>query len=82
MEREVAVASLKHPWDNKMRLPDEKGGRTGERHLTTSGDETAGERTRTRVGRTRGGMRSLAARIGEKLRREIGSGRRPRVGDG
>ena len=22
---EVAVASLKHPWDNKMRLPDESG---------------------------------------------------------
>ena len=46
-----------------------------------SEDETAGERTRTRVGRTRGGMK-VAARIGEKLRREIGSGRRPRVGDG
>ena len=44
------------------------------------GEETAGERT-TRVGRTRGGMK-VAARIGEKLRREIGSGRRPRVGDG
>ena len=43
-------------------------------------DETAEERT-TRVGRTRGGM-NVAARIGEKLRREIGSGRRPRVGDG
>ena len=45
------------------------------------------ERTRTReeseweVGRTRGSMK-VAARIGEKLRREIGSGRRPRVGDG
>ena len=26
MER-VAVASLKHPWDNKMRLPDENGGK-------------------------------------------------------
>ena len=24
---EVAVASLKHPWDNKMRLPDESGGK-------------------------------------------------------
>ena len=46
-----------------------------------SEDETAGERTRTRVRRTRGGMK-VAARIGEKLRREIGSGRRPRVGDG
>ena len=45
-----------------------------------SGEETAGERT-TRVGRTRGGMK-VAARIGDKLRREIGSGRRPRVGDG
>ena len=46
-----------------------------------SEDETAGERTRTRVRRTRGCMK-VAARIGEKLRREIGSGRRPRVGDG
>ena len=45
-----------------------------------SGEETAGERT-TRVGRKRGGMK-VAARIGEKLRREKGSGRRPRVGDG
>ena len=45
-----------------------------------SEDETAGERT-TRVGRMRGGMK-VAARIGDKLRREIGSGRRPRVGDG
>jgi hypothetical protein len=34
-----------------------------------SEDETAGERTRTRVGRPRGGMK-VAARIGEKLRRE------------
>ena len=47
-----------------------------------SEDETAGERrTRTRVRRTRGDMK-VAERIGEKLRREIGSGRRPRVGDG
>ena len=45
-----------------------------------SGEETAGERT-TRVRRMRGGMK-VAARIGDKLRREIGSGRRPRVGDG
>ena len=45
-----------------------------------SGEETAGERT-TRVGRMQGGMK-VAARIGDKLRREIGSGRRPRVGDG
>ena len=46
-----------------------------------SEDETAGERTRTRVGRPRGGMK-VAARIGEKLRTEIGRGRRPRVGEG
>ena len=32
------------------------------------------------LGRTRG--MKVAARIGEKLRREIGSGRRPRVDDG
>ena len=43
--------------------------------------ETAGERTRKRVGRTRGGMK-VAARIGEKLRTEIGKGRRTRVSDG
>ena len=43
-------------------------------------DEATGERT-TRVGRPRGGMK-VAARIGEGLRREIGRGRRPRVGDG
>ena len=49
-----------------------------------SEDGTAGERT-TRVGRTRGGMK-VAARIGwretAKREREIGRGRRPRVGDG
>ena len=45
-----------------------------------SGEETAGERT-TRVGRSRGGMKA-AARIGERLRREIGRGGRPRMGDG
>ena len=43
-------------------------------------EEATGGR-RTRVGRPRGGMR-VAARIGEGLRREIGRGRRPRVGDG
>ena len=42
--------------------------------------EATGGRT-TRVGRPRGGMR-VAARIGDRLRREIGRGRRPRVGDG
>ena len=45
-------------------------------------EEVTRERT-TRVGRPRGGMK-VAARIGERLRREIGRGRRPRVrvGDG
>ena len=43
-------------------------------------EETTRERT-TRVGRPRGGMKA-AARIGERLRREIGRGGRPRVGDG
>ena len=45
-------------------------------------EEATRERT-TRVGRPRGGMK-VAARIGERLRREIGRGRRPRVrvGDG
>ena len=43
-------------------------------------EEATGGRT-TRVGRPRGGMR-VAARIGDRLRREIGRDRRPRVGDG
>ena len=43
-------------------------------------DDGAGERT-TRVGRPRGGMK-VAARSGERLRKEIGRGRLPRVGDG
>ena len=43
-------------------------------------EEATRERT-TRVGRPRGGMK-VAARIGERLRREIGRGGRPRVGDG
>ena len=43
-------------------------------------EEVTRERT-TRVGRPRGGMK-VAARIGERLRKEIGRGRLPRVGDG
>ena len=39
------------------------------------------EGERREVGRPRGGMK-VAARIGERLRREIGRGGRPRVGDG
>ena len=45
-----------------------------------SEDEAAGVRT-TRVRRPRGGIK-VTARIGERLQREIGRGRRPRVGDG
>ena len=51
---------------------------------TEENDATEEEMTRertTRVGRPRGGMK-VAARIGERLRREIGRGRLPRVGDG
>ena len=51
---------------------------------TEESDATEEEATRerkTRVGRPRGGMKA-AARIGERLRREIGRGRLPRVGDG
>ena len=44
-------------------------------------EEEATRERSTRVGRPRGGMK-VAARIGEGLRREIGRGRRPRVGDG
>ena len=43
-------------------------------------EEVTGGRM-ARVGRPRGGMR-VAAKIGDGLRREIGRGRRPRVGDG
>ena len=43
-------------------------------------DEATGERTTRGVGRPRGGTK-VAARIGERLRSEIGRGGRPRVGD-
>ena len=43
-------------------------------------EEVTRERT-TRVGRPRGGMK-VAARSGERLRKEIRRGRLPRVGDG
>ena len=44
-------------------------------------EEEATRESTTRRGRPRGGTK-LAARIGERLRREIGRGGRPRVGDG
>ena len=64
--------------------------RTRDRQAAASQDEaeendaTEEEVTRerpTRVGRPRGGMK-VAARSGERLRKEIGRGRLPRVGDG
>ena len=51
---------------------------------TEENDATEEEVTReraTRVGRPRGGMK-VAARSGERLRKEIRRGRLPRVGDG
>ena len=51
---------------------------------TEESDATEEEATRestTRRGRPRGGTK-VAARIGERLRREIGRAGRPRVGDG
>ena len=44
-------------------------------------EEEATRETTTRRGRPRGGTK-VEARIGEGLRREIGRGGRPRVGDG
>ena len=53
---EVAVASLKHRWDNKMRLPDENGGKdrratfddVGDHNVTTK--TILGARVRQQVG--------------------------------
>ena len=74
----------------ELRRKAKEAARTRDRQAAASQDETeendateeemTRERT-TRVGRPRGGMK-VAARIGERLRREIGRGGRPRVGDG
>ena len=56
MWSEVAVASLKHRWDNKMRLPDENGGKdrratfddVGDHNVTTK--TILGARVRQQVG--------------------------------
>ena len=73
-----------------MRRKAKETARTRDRQAAASQDEaeendaTEEEMTRertTRVGRPRGGMK-VAARIGEGLRRGIGRGGRPRVGDG
>ena len=47
----------------------------------TEEEATSTRESTTRRGRPRGGMK-VAARIGERLRKEIGRGRLPRVGDG
>ena len=74
----------------ELRRQAKEAARTRDRQVAASQDEaeennaTEEEVTRertTRVGRPRGGMK-VAARIGERLRREIGRGRLPRVGDG
>ena len=56
----------------------------GQQDEAEENDATEEEMTRertTRRGRPRGGTK-VAARIGERLRSEIGRGGRPRVGDG
>ena len=74
----------------ELRRKAKEAARTRDRQAAASQDEaeendaTEEEMTRertTRVGRPRGGMK-VAARSGERLRREIGRGRLPRVGDG
>ena len=74
----------------ELRRKAKEAARTRDRQAAASQDEaeennaTEEEVTRerpTRVGRPRGGMK-VAARSGERLRREIGRGRLPRVGDG
>ena len=73
----------------ELRRKAKEAERTRERQAAASQDEAEENdateeeitRERTRVGRPRGGMK-VAARSGERLRREIGRGRLPRVGDG
>jgi len=63
---------------------DERQAAAASQNEAEESDATEEEATRestTRRGRPRGGMK-VAARIGERLRREIGRGGRPRVGDG
>ena len=75
----------------ELRRKAKEAERTRERQAAAAQDEAEEndateevEMTReraTRVGRPRGGMK-VAARSGERLRKEIGRGRLPRVGDG
>ena len=45
MWSEVAVASLKHRWDNKMRLPDENGGKDRRATFDDVGDHNVTTKT-------------------------------------
>ena len=81
--------SLAQHWA-ELRRKAKEAERTRERQAAAAQDEaeendaTEEEVTRertTRVGRPRGGMK-VAARSGERLRKEIRRGRLPRVGDG
>ena len=82
----VVSASVSLTQTERRNSAKKKNGRENEPGLaqTEENDATEEEMTRertTRVGRPRGGMK-VAARSGERLRREIGRGRLPRVGDG
>ena len=45
MWSEVAVASLKHRWDNKMRLPDKNGGKDRRATFDDVGDHNVTTKT-------------------------------------
>ena len=84
--RVVVSASVSLTQTERRNSAKKKNGRENEPGLaqTEENDATEEEMTRertTRVGRPRGGTK-VEARIGERLRREIGRGRLPRVGDG
>ena len=82
----MAVASLKHPWDNKMRLPDESGGKdrratfddVGCHNVTTK--TILGARVRQQVGVPHGTQHKRILE-GEKKRGVIGPARKVRSGD-
>ena len=63
-------------WDRQAAAPSQDEAEESD----ATEEEATRERTKRRR-RPRGGMK-VAARIGERLRREIGRGGRPRVGDG
>jgi len=79
----LPVAELRRKAQEAARARDRQEAAAPQNEAEES-DATEEEETRertTRRGRPRGGMK-VAARICERLRREIGRGGRPRVGDG